>query len=140
MTYNDCVENTSYNTTLTRRSLYQSHESPASSHWVSVDGVLPYSEYSIQVNASNSRGFVLSNIITLNMPSAGLFDIIIIIMIHHLFFLLLFPLLLQCFSFSFPSSSFLPIVLLLDDWLLASSCHPSVHLSVCNAVHSDGVV
>jgi len=69
-----CVVTTSYNTTMSRRSLYQSHASPASNDWVNVDGLLPFSRYSVQVNASNTRGFLLSNVVTLNTPPAGTFS------------------------------------------------------------------
>ena len=62
---------TSYNTTITRRSLYESQASPSPSDWQRVDGVLAFSHYTVQVNASNSRGFVLSNVVTINTPPAG---------------------------------------------------------------------
>jgi len=64
-----CVETTSYNTTTSRRSLYQSETSPT--NWLIVDGLLAFTEYLIQVNASNSRGFVLSNVVTVVMPPDG---------------------------------------------------------------------
>jgi len=65
----DSTPRTNHNTTITRRSLYSSHVPPLSSNWVTVSRLLlPFSEYSVQVNASNSRGFVLSNTVSVDMP------------------------------------------------------------------------
>ena len=52
-----------------RRSLYESFVSP--SVWVNIEGLVPYSEYTVQVNASNTRGYVLSNVETLSTPPDG---------------------------------------------------------------------
>jgi len=48
------------------RSLYESAVSPVD--WVVVEGLLPFADYVVQVNASNSRGYVLSNAETATTP------------------------------------------------------------------------
>ncbi|XP_075060358.1 usherin [Mixophyes fleayi] len=54
-----------HNITHFKRILYQSQES---NKWVSVDGLVPFSSYTVEVNASNSQGHVTSDPITINMP------------------------------------------------------------------------
>ncbi|XP_077967518.1 usherin-like isoform X1 [Styela clava] len=36
--------------------------------WIRIEGLLPYTDYVVQVNASNSKGFVISNMRTVSMP------------------------------------------------------------------------
>ena len=46
-----------------RRSLYQTTDVPTvPPEWVTVDGLLPYSAYTVQVNASNAAGYILSHV------------------------------------------------------------------------------
>ncbi|XP_078412490.1 usherin [Cetorhinus maximus] len=49
---------------LTQR-LYQSSEANV---WVTIRGLLPYSNYTVQVNASNSQGYVISDLTAIKMP------------------------------------------------------------------------
>lgn len=39
-----------------------------SDSWETLEPLVPYSSYFVQVNASNSKGFILSNNIKLDMP------------------------------------------------------------------------
>ncbi|CAH2254292.1 usherin [Pelobates cultripes] len=39
-----------------------------SNKWISIDGLVPFSNYSIRINASNNQGFVMSNPILLTLP------------------------------------------------------------------------
>ena len=55
-----------YSTVTERRSLYENKE--AAETWLTVTGLIPHSSYYVQVNASNSQGYVLSNTLTANMP------------------------------------------------------------------------
>ncbi|KAG8443757.1 hypothetical protein GDO86_009076, partial [Hymenochirus boettgeri] len=51
-----------------QRILYQS---PESNKWVTVNGLSPYSNYSIYVNASNTQGFILSDHVLVATPPAA---------------------------------------------------------------------
>ncbi|KAK3093068.1 hypothetical protein FSP39_010666 [Pinctada imbricata] len=57
----------SFNYTLIkdRRSMFRGHNV---SEWVMISPLVPVTHYMIQVNASNQEGYVLSNILTANMP------------------------------------------------------------------------
>ncbi|XP_069464673.1 usherin [Ambystoma mexicanum] len=44
------------------------HSSRESNEWVSIGGLVPFSNYTVQINASNSRGSLTSDLITLAMP------------------------------------------------------------------------
>lgn len=48
-----------------RRSL---HQSQTYNEWVAIGPLIPMSTYSVQVNASNTVGFVLGNILSADMP------------------------------------------------------------------------
>ncbi len=54
-----------YTTVHDRRSLYRS---AMGGQWVTVSGLIPYTTYYVQVNASNSKGFELSNNMHADMP------------------------------------------------------------------------
>lgn len=54
-----------------RRSLYQSR---SHSEWVTITPLIPMSTYTIQVNASNTVGFILSNVLTENLPPGCKFE------------------------------------------------------------------
>lgn len=60
-----------YNVTVRRRSLYLTLLSPDYSTWIKIDGLIPYSNYSVQVNGSNTRGYILSNVVEITMPMSG---------------------------------------------------------------------
>ncbi|EGV92554.1 Usherin [Cricetulus griseus] len=47
------------------------HSSAGNRLWVLVDGLVPCSHYTVQVNASNSRGTVLSDPVSVEMPPAA---------------------------------------------------------------------
>ncbi|XP_052593935.1 usherin [Peromyscus californicus insignis] len=47
------------------------HSSEGKQLWVLVDGLVPYSHYTVQVNASNSQGSVLSDPVSVEMPPAA---------------------------------------------------------------------
>nr|XP_056708935.1 usherin [Euleptes europaea] len=44
------------------------HISKEANTWVPIGGLIPYSDYTIQVNASNSQGFVISDPVTIAIP------------------------------------------------------------------------
>ena len=54
-----------YTTVHDRRSLYRS---ATGGRWVSVSELMPYTTYYVQVNASNTKGFELSNNMHADMP------------------------------------------------------------------------
>ena len=54
-----------YSTVHTRHSL---HRSQTYDEWVSVTPLIPMSVYSVQMNASNTVGLILGNVMTANMP------------------------------------------------------------------------
>ena len=58
-------ENWDYTTVNDRRSLYHGQ---TSGQWLSVSTLMPYTTYYVQVNASNSKGFLLSNNMHADMP------------------------------------------------------------------------
>ncbi|XP_041418335.1 usherin [Xenopus laevis] len=47
------------------------HRSQESNRWVFLSGLVPYSDYSIYINASNSKGFLISDPILITMPPAA---------------------------------------------------------------------
>ncbi|CAD5123124.1 DgyrCDS11497 [Dimorphilus gyrociliatus] len=59
------IANWNYSTERERRSLYTSQEF---NKLTKIEGLVPYSIYIVQVNASNSKGFVISNTQTAQMP------------------------------------------------------------------------
>ena len=58
------AENWDYSTVTERRNL---HRSKTYSEWVGISPVIPMSSYVIQVNATNSVGYILSNTKTVDM-------------------------------------------------------------------------
>jgi len=42
--------------------------------WVPVKGLIPFSNYTVQVNASNSQGSLISDAITIVMPPGGKYE------------------------------------------------------------------
>eukprot|EP00062_Callorhinchus_milii_P018719 gi/632972566/ref/XP_007902721.1/ PREDICTED: usherin [Callorhinchus milii] len=54
-----------YSTKSRTQILYRCAESDI---WVSVGGLLPYSDYTVQINASNSQGYVMSELAAITMP------------------------------------------------------------------------
>lgn len=44
------------------------HAGESANEWIYIEGLLPYSEYNVQVNGSNTIGYILSNIRTISMP------------------------------------------------------------------------
>lgn len=58
-------DNWDYSTIEDRRSVYNN---TVSNQWVQVTPVIPMSTYSVQVNASNTAGYILSNTLQLDMP------------------------------------------------------------------------
>ena len=59
------ADNWDYNTVVERRNLLT--ESTAYK-MVTVGPLLPLADYNVQVNASNSRGFIMSNVVQITMP------------------------------------------------------------------------
>lgn len=51
------------------------HSSEGNRLWVLVDGLVPCSNYTVQVNASNSQGSVLSDRVSVEMPPSGEWEI-----------------------------------------------------------------
>ena len=68
MCYNniDCVtDQWDYTTVQERRSLY--HDIVVY-QMVTISGLVPFSQYDVQVNASNSMGFILGSVQTIHLP------------------------------------------------------------------------
>ncbi|XP_055957019.1 usherin-like [Patella vulgata] len=63
--YKDAA-NRDYRTDVLRKSLLRTNDSYK---WTVIDNLIPYTIYKIQVNASNTKGFILSNIVSRNMPA-----------------------------------------------------------------------
>lgn len=42
--------------------------------WVPIKGLIPFSNYTVQVNASNSQGSLISDAITIVMPPGGKYE------------------------------------------------------------------
>ena len=57
-------ESWDYSTVTQRRSL---HRSNTYSEWIAITPLIPMSSYVIQVNASNSVGYILSNVQTVDL-------------------------------------------------------------------------
>jgi hypothetical protein len=57
--------NWDYRTIIDRRSLLKE---TTAYEWVQVTPLVPRSDYNVQVNGSNTRGFIMSNVIQLTMP------------------------------------------------------------------------
>ena len=57
-------ESWDYSTVVERRSL---HRSQTHSEWIAITPLIPMSSYVIQVNASNSVGYILSNVQTVDL-------------------------------------------------------------------------
>ncbi|XP_038667644.1 usherin isoform X2 [Scyliorhinus canicula] len=51
-----------------RRLTQRLHERSEADTWVTIRGLLPYSNYTMQVNASNSHGYVISDLAAIKMP------------------------------------------------------------------------
>lgn len=60
--------NANYSIVNGTRMLYSSDESNV---WVPIKGLIPFSNYTVQVNASNSQGNLISDAITIVMPPGG---------------------------------------------------------------------
>eukprot|EP00058_Branchiostoma_floridae_P024730 XP_002610220.1 hypothetical protein BRAFLDRAFT_76999 [Branchiostoma floridae] len=58
-------DNWDYTTVRDTQSLYTSL---VTDEWVTIPGLIPYSTYTVQVNASNTKGSILSNTLTATMP------------------------------------------------------------------------
>ena len=57
-----------YNTETDRRSLLTTEDA---SVWKTVDSLIPYTVYYVQINASNTAGHLLSNVKQAIMPQGG---------------------------------------------------------------------
>ena len=57
-----------YNTQTERRSLLTTEDAGT---WKLVDGLIPYTVYYVQINASNTAGYLLSNVKQAIMPQGG---------------------------------------------------------------------
>ena len=55
------TDNWDYSTVRQRRALLTT---PRADDWIVISGLLPYSRYSVQVNATNSVGYVISNVVS----------------------------------------------------------------------------
>ncbi len=60
-----CADNWNYDVLVARRLLYNTTQA---SQWVTVDGLIPNSQYNVQVNASNTKGFILTNSLLVQLP------------------------------------------------------------------------
>ena len=58
-------DNWNYTTVIERRSLLRETAANAA---VEITPVIPLADYNVQVNASNTRSFILSNVVPLTMP------------------------------------------------------------------------
>lgn len=60
-----CAGNWNYDVVVVRRLMYNTTQA---SQWVTVDGLVPNSQYNVQVNASNTKGFILTNSLLVQLP------------------------------------------------------------------------
>lgn len=44
-----------------------------SGDWVEINSLIPMTEYNVQINASNSVGFIMGNVLTANLPPGSRF-------------------------------------------------------------------
>ncbi len=72
-------ENFDYRAVTDRRPMYETTEA---SQLVLVEGLIPYSTYTVEVNASNSQGFVLSNSKLATMPQGRKYCICLLIVTY----------------------------------------------------------
>ena len=66
MTHQLFSANWDYSLVTDRRSLFQNL---TGGDWVQITPLVPFSEYYVQVNASNTKGFILSNTKLAEMPA-----------------------------------------------------------------------
>ena len=62
------TESGDYRTQSETRALYNGTDSNSQ---VVISGMLPYTNYNVQVRAYNTKGSVLSNVLAINMPASG---------------------------------------------------------------------
>ena len=47
------------------------HSGEETSLWVLINGLVPFTNYTVQVNASNSQGSLMSDPVMISMPPGG---------------------------------------------------------------------
>lgn len=66
-----------------RRTLFNGRNA---SEWIEVFPLVPRSQFVIQVNASNTAGFILSNTLTMDMPPGSMFfNLLNLVLFNSLF-------------------------------------------------------
>ena len=64
-------ENNDFSTLTDQRSLYRGE---ITDRWVAIEDLVPWTTYFVQVNASNTAGYVLSNSLTSSLPQGSLWN------------------------------------------------------------------
>lgn len=65
------TDNANYSIVNDTRMLFSSKEFNV---WVPIKGLIPFSNYTVQVNAANSQGSLISDAITIAMPPGGKYE------------------------------------------------------------------